>query len=131
MSNIPTVQAIYAAFGRGDIAEILSHLAEDVEWEHDWGMEPLPLYRPRRGRAEVPGFFAELAKYEFLRFEPQGFLEGAGMVAVPIQLELKVKATGRPIRDLEMHLWTFGPEGKVTRFRHLVDTRQFEAAQSP
>ena len=33
MSNVPTVQAIYEAFGAGDGPGFLSHLADDVEWE--------------------------------------------------------------------------------------------------
>jgi hypothetical protein len=53
------------------------------------------------------------------------YLEGSGMVAVPIHLELRVKATGKTIRDLEAHLWTFGDDGLVRRMRHFVDTEQF------
>jgi ketosteroid isomerase-like protein len=126
--QIETVQAIYAAFGKGDVPGILAHLDPDVDWEHDWGGEPLRWYRPRRGRAAVPGFFEALADFEFLRFEPIAFLEGAGMVCVPIHLELKVKANGKVIRDLEAHLWSFGADGAVKRFRHLCDTAQFAAA---
>ena len=33
MSNLPTVQLIYEAFGKGDIPAILDVIAEDVEWE--------------------------------------------------------------------------------------------------
>jgi ketosteroid isomerase-like protein len=126
--NIDTVKAIYDCFGKADIAGILARLAPDVQWEHDWGAEPLPLFAPRRGRDEVPKFFAMLDAFEFLRFEPVAFLEGANMVAVPVDLELLVKATGRRIKDVEAHLWTFGDDGLVTRFRHLADTRQFAQA---
>ena len=34
MSNLQTVQDIYAAFGRGDIPAILDELADDVRWDH-------------------------------------------------------------------------------------------------
>ena len=34
MSNVHTVQEIYAAFGRGDVPAILSRLSESVEWEY-------------------------------------------------------------------------------------------------
>jgi ketosteroid isomerase-like protein len=122
--NVETVKDLYARFGRGDVPGILERLAPDVEWEHDWGAEPLPLYVPRRGRAAVAGFFEALAAFEFLRFEPAAFLEGADMVAVPIHLALRHKASGRELRDLEMHLWTFGAEGLPRRFRHFADTRQ-------
>lgn len=126
--NVATVQAIYAAFGAGDIAAILAHLDEDVAWEHDWGAGTLELYRPRRGRAEVPGFFAALQAVEITRFEPVNFLAGGDQVAVPIRLEARVRANGRHVRDYEMHLWTFGAGGRVVAFRHLADTWQWAAA---
>lgn len=126
--NADTVKAIYDCFGRGDVSGILARLAPDVEWEHDWGGPALKWYPPRRGRDGVVQFFATLADFEFLRFEPSAFLEGGNMVAVPIHLELRVKANGKVIRDLEMHLWTFGDRGFVSRFRHLVDSHQFALA---
>jgi ketosteroid isomerase-like protein len=127
--NVDTVKTIYACFGKGDLAGILERLDPDVEWEHDWSGPTLKWYAPLRGRAEVPKFFdAILTDFEFVRFEPAAFLEGGNMVAVPVQLELLVKANGRRIRDLEAHLWTFGEDGLVTRFRHLVDTHQFALA---
>lgn len=126
--NTDAVKAIYEAFGRGDVPAILARLAPDVAWEHDWGGESLKWYQPRRGRDAVPAFFASLADFEFVRFEPFAFLEGDDMVAVPVRLELVYKPNGRRIRDLEMHLWTFGPDGLVAAFRHLVDTHQFAQA---
>ena len=106
--HVETVKKIYERFGAGDVPGILAHLAADVEWEHDWHGPRLKWYAARRGPAEVVGFFQSLADFEFLRFEPQAFLEGGDMVAVPVRLELRVKANGKIIRDLEMHLFTFG-----------------------
>ena len=79
----------------------------------------------------MPDFFASLADFEFVRFEPFAFLEGASMVGVPVRLELVFKANGKRILDLEMHLWTFGPDGLVTGFRHLVDTHRWAQASLP
>lgn len=76
----------------------------------------------------MPGFFATLADFEFVRSEPFAFLEGGAMVAVPVRLELVCKANGKRIRDLETHLWTFGPDGQVTGFRHFIDTQQWAQA---
>jgi hypothetical protein len=126
--NVDTIKAMYECFGRGDVPGILARLAPEVEWEHDWGGPTLRWYEPRRGRDSVAGFFSALADFEFVRFEPFAFLEGGNMVAVPVHLELRVKANGRMIRDLEMHLWTFREDGLVARFRHLVDTLQFAQA---
>jgi len=127
-SNADAVKAIYESFGRGDVPTILARLAPDVAWEYDWGGESLKWMEPRRGRDAVPGFFATLADFEFARFEPFAFLEGDNMVAVPVRLELVYRSNGKRIRDLEMHLWTFGPDGLVTGFRHFVDTQQWAQA---
>jgi ketosteroid isomerase-like protein len=127
--HIETVQAIYAAFGRGDVPAILAHLSPDVEWEHDGVDHGVPYLRPRRGRETIGGFFADLgANVEITRFEPLAFLAGGDQVAVPIRFECRLRRNGRAVKDLEMHLWTFGADGRVARFRHVLDTHQHAAS---
>ena len=65
--------------------------------------------------------------YAFVPLNPQMLNRRSKHSAVR-QFEGVVKATGRRIRDLEMHLWTFAPDGKVARFRHVVDTHQHVTA---
>lgn len=127
-SNIPTVQAIYRAFGAGDVPAILSHLDPEVEWEHDWGIEPLPIFAARKGRDAVPAFFEGLSAIDIWRFEPVNLLEGGNQVVAVIRLGATARKSGIAVNDLEAHLWTFGADGRVTGFRHLCDTRQFERA---
>ena len=124
--HVKTVQAIYDCFGRGDIPGVLEHLDPGVRWDADWGMTPPPLYKARIGHDEVPKFFAALGDYDLVRFEPQDFLAGGDWVAVPAQFELRHKTTGKVAADLEVHLWRFGPDGKVVWFRHVLDGRLFE-----
>lgn len=127
--HIPTLQRIYAAFAAGDLPGVLAHLSPDIDWEHDRTVPVHPLFRPGRGYARVMEFFTELARdWEFLQFEPQGFLAGGDRIAVPIRLGLRNRTTGREAHDLEIHLWTFGPDGKVAALRHCVDTAQLQAA---
>jgi ketosteroid isomerase-like protein len=92
------------------------------------GAPPPPdLYRARRGHDGVRDFFIEIGRdFDFLRFDPVAFLAGDDMVAVPIHFRLRHKATGREFGDLEVHLWTFGSAGQVTRLRHVLDARPFE-----
>jgi ketosteroid isomerase-like protein len=127
-SHIETVQTMYGAFGRGDVPAILAGLSDNVEWEHDSSDHGLPWFKQRRGPAEVGGFFSDLGDLSIERFEPQSFLASADQVAVTIAIDIVVKATGRRIRDLAIHLWTFAPDGKVARFRHFVDTHQYVLA---
>jgi ketosteroid isomerase-like protein len=123
--NVETVKTAYACFGRGDVPGILALLAGDVEWEYEWGGEPLKWFKPRRGPADVAGFFQSLADFDITRFEPFAFLEGGDTVAGLVRL---VKATGRKVKDLEVHLFTFTADGKVKSFRHVIDTRQLALA---
>jgi hypothetical protein len=122
MTNVESIQALYDAFGRGDVAAILDQLADDVEWDQDAPAYGVPIYEPGVGKDHVRRFFeAVQADLEFVRFEPTSFLSGGDQVAVPIKLEAKVKPTGKVLEALEIHLWTFGAEGKVRRFFHCID----------
>lgn len=123
MSNIETVQAIYASFGAGDIPAILAQFSEDVEWEYGQGPTDVPWLQPRKGRAAVGGFFEALGALEFHKFELTKLLQGDDVVAALIDIEFTVKLTGRRVAERdEIHLWHFGADGKVTRFRHGADT---------
>lgn len=125
MTNIERVQQIYAAFGRGDVPTILGLLAEDVEWEYGVNSTDVPWLQPRRGRANVGGFFEALSALEFLRFEPTQLFANGDTVVALIELEAKVTATGRPIVETdEVHIWHFDSRGQVARFRHRADTHQ-------
>ena len=128
MNHVTTVQQIYEAFGRGDVATILGHLADDVSWDQDAPGYGAPIYEPGVGKGHVERFFAALQDLEFLKFEPTNMLSGGDQVAVPIDVEVRVKATGKTVRALEVHLWTFGEDGKVTRFFHCIDRHAFVLA---
>jgi len=134
MTNTETVREIYAAFGRGDIPAILDALADDVRWEH-WPdgsgaqRHGVPWLAERTGRDDVAGFFASLAALDIHAFEPVELLTGERTVAAVIHIDMTVRATGERIRDREVHLWSFGDDGRVTEFGHVVDTaKHVEAA---
>jgi uncharacterized protein len=128
MSNVDAVRAIYEAFGQGDFPAILDRLAEDVAWDQDAPGYGVPIYEPGVGKAHAARFFELLQDLEFHRFEPTNFLVGGDQVAVTIDIEVTVKATGKSAKALEIHLWTFGPDGKVKRFFHAIDRHAFVLA---
>jgi len=128
MSNIETVQALYSAFGTGDIAAILDLVSDDVSWDA-WdppsdAQRRISFLAERRGRDEVAGFFGLIAEtFDFKRFEPREFYESAaGGVVARILFEAEVKATGKTVSDIEVHVWSFDEDGKVASFRHVLDT---------
>ncbi len=57
---IQTVKDAYSAFGRGDVATILSMLAPDVSWELEAPAE-ISFAGIRKGPEAVKGFFQAIA----------------------------------------------------------------------
>ena len=133
MSNLPTVQRLYEAFGQGDTATILDLVADDVAWE-EWadnraqaaGVRHL---QPRRGKAGVEEFFGIIATFEVTDFQVLALMEGGNQVVAEIVIEAKLPNGGH-YRDEELHLWTFDEAGQITRLRHYVDTAKHIAADS-
>jgi len=126
MSSLEAVKNIYEAFGRGDIAAILSFLADDIDWElwldNTVQTADVPYLRYKKGVAGVAEFFGEVAKLGIKEFKVLSVMEGCRQVAAEIEI---VTAT---YHDEEIHLWTFNEDGKVSRFRHYVDTAKHIAA---
>jgi quercetin dioxygenase-like cupin family protein len=120
---------MYEAFGRGDVGSILDHLADDVEWDVGKRDTGLPYLRERRGIEEVAGFFADLAaNLELTRFEPEALCDGGSVVAVPVVHAGRAIGGGEVPPTQEVHLWRFGPDGKVTSFEHILDLAVHERA---
>jgi uncharacterized protein len=127
--NSATVAAIYAAFGRGDVAFILDQLDDDVEWEHGARDTGLPYLRPRSGRDQVADFFPALSStLELTHFEPLRICDGGDIVVVPVLHAGRIVGGGEVPMTMEAHEWRFTPDGKVASFRHLFDYRVHEDA---
>jgi hypothetical protein len=123
MNNLRTTEAIYEAFGRGDIPAILSRLADNVEWEYGATPTDVPWLQLRRGRDGAGAFFASLAGIEIESFAPKRLLDGGNVVVALVDIRFTVKATGKRVSEEdEVHIWHFDREGKVARFRHRLDT---------
>jgi ketosteroid isomerase-like protein len=124
--NLAVVSAIYEAFGRGDVQDILERLADEVQWE-SWTdnfaqRADVPYLRYKNGRQAVPEFFQEVGKLGIRDFRVVSLMAGENQVAAEIEIETAT------FSDEEIHLWNFNDEGKVSRFRHYVDTAKHIAA---
>ncbi len=121
MSNLTTIQAIYEAFGNGDLPGALAHMSEDIAWEPELPDYGLPWLQPGRGKAHVAAFFTALGTaMDFAGLEPLNWLEGGDQVAVVVRASASVR--GNPLPGYEVHLWTLGADGKATALSHFVDT---------
>ena len=134
MGNLAAVQAIYEAFGNGDVPAIIDQMAEVVEWEH-WEdnhaqKAGVPSLQARNGKAGVSEFFAVAATMGITDFQVLNLMEGGDQVAVTVVIETDLPGGGH-YRDEEIHLWSFDQSGKVNGLRHYVDTAKHLAAWSP
>jgi uncharacterized protein len=129
--NLATTQGIYEAFGKGDVPGLLSPLADDVAWEQ-WGENHaqragVPWLQERRGPDGAAEFFGIAAGWEIHDFQVLSMMAGGNQVAVEVLMDA-TPTGGSRFRDEELHLWTFGEDGNVTRLRHYVDTAKHIAA---
>jgi ketosteroid isomerase-like protein len=131
MSHRETVQEMYAAFGRGDVAAILERLDPHIDWEYDASPTEVPWLQPRQGPAGAAEFFTSLGELDFHRFEPKAILAEGQTVVALVDVDATVRKTGARVEELdEVHIWNFGNDGRVTRFRHRADTlKQLRAWQ--
>ena len=128
MSNLDTVQAMYEAFGRGDIAFIMEQLAEDVRWEDGALDHGVPWLTPGVGKDHVMGFFGHIGGFDFKRFDLQSVSSDGDIVVGVLSVAAVVTTTGGSFDNLEIHVWRFNPQGKVAAFNHVLDTVQHVAA---
>lgn len=133
-SPLQAVEAIYAAFGEGNVPAILDVLSPEVEWE-SWSdnlaqRAGVPWLLPRRGHAGVAAFFELIGTWRIREFSVLSMMAGGHQVAVEFVLEADLP-NGRHFRDEEIHLWTFGPDGRVVRLRHYADTAKHIRAAAP
>jgi hypothetical protein len=127
--RVATVQAIYQAFGRGDIAAIQGRVRPDTQWDFNGGRAEVPWHKPVKSRAEVAAFLGSFgSSNEVHRFEPREFIASGQHVIVEIHLEYTVRATGRRVLQDQLHWWSFDDQGQVARLRHFEDTAQVLAA---
>jgi ketosteroid isomerase-like protein len=119
------VSSIYDAFGRGDLAAVLERVAEDVSWE-EWPDNSaqragVPWLQHRRGKEGVKEFFDFVSQVEIHKFRVMRLMAAGNHVAAEVVVDF-VLPSGARYQDEEVHLWTLGADGKVTRVRHYVDT---------
>jgi ketosteroid isomerase-like protein len=119
--NVKTVQAVYEAFGRGDVGTILEVLTDDV----DWAVEPngpAPWNGLRRGKDEVARFFQAIAETsEVTEFTPLAFATNDTDVMTVIRYAFRVPATGKS-GAMDLHHWWRFRNGKVCFVRGTEDT---------
>jgi len=115
--NVDVVRVAYEAFGRGDLATVAEHLAEDAEWETS---ESLPLGGLVRGRDAIIGNFSQLPSYwSSFSVVPEEFIDaGDHVVVTGVQ---HATGPGGSFDARFLHLFTLSG-GKVVRGEFISDS---------
>jgi uncharacterized protein len=127
--NKRAVQAIFEAFGRGDIPAVLEHVSEDVTWKAP-GPEVVTYFGDRRGHAGATEFFVQLGtNVDFEHFEPGAFVAEGDKVVVLGRERGRVKGTGKTFDNEWALVFTFDG-GKVSAFQCYENTAAIAEAFS-
>ena len=116
------MQAVYEAFGRGDLPAILDVVTDDVDWASEPDSTTAPWHGVRHGKAELPGFFTALADTaEVLEFTPLAFTASDTDVMAVIRFAIKVRATGKST-TMDLHHWWRFRDTKICFYRGTENT---------
>ena len=122
-ANKKTIEAVYGAFGRGDVAAILERVSDGTQWDFSVAGSDVPWHAPVRGKAALPQFFARMGEHmTWEAFEPRAFVSDGRNVVVKLRLAYTVKKTGRKVDEEQVQWWSFDDAGRITALRHYEDT---------
>ena len=133
-----TIEGMFAAFTRGDMAAVLDCYADDV----DYGSSRLatglsinyaqaagvPWLQRRQGKAAVAQHLGAVGELEITDFAILGFLSGDNTVIVQVVIQAKWTPTGFTFHDEELQYFQFNGAGKIIKTRHYLDTAKHMAA---
>jgi ketosteroid isomerase-like protein len=126
--KVESVQRLYGAYARGDVAAVLAELADDVDWAAEAAGTGVPWWGPYRGKDAVPGFFAAIGEnVDVNDFEIRSYLANDDEVVAVVRWSFTVKATGKVASMFMQHWWRF-EDGRIASFRGSEDTAQSLAA---
>lgn len=119
--NVRTVEAVYAAFGRGDLGALLHTLAEDVVWQHP-GPADIPWAGERHGRDEVAEFFIAVNQHlDVEQFAPRTFVSRGDEVIVLGHERMRTRTGGRVYETDWVHAFMLR-DGRIVGYREYTDT---------
>lgn len=128
-ANVLTVQADFAAFGRGDIQTIINSAAENVAWKHFGNPSVVPFAGTFNGHEGVGRFFQAVGtSSQFSLFEPQSFEESGNTVTATVNMKSTVLATGKEFSGSVVMVFTFDTAGKITNWEATGDAATLDAA---
>ena len=122
--NVELVQAIYAAFGAGDVPGVVGRMSPEIVWNEAENF-PYADRNPYLGpEAILTGVYARLGTdWEGFAAVPDEYLDAGDTVVVLGRYGGTHKATGQALDAQLAHVWRLA-DGKVVAFQQYTDTLQ-------
>lgn len=118
--NVELVQQCYAAYGNGDIEQVIACMTPDVAWELA-DVPGVDFSGRRQGCDQVREFFRLNAEQQEVRaFAPREFIAQGDRVVVLGHGAWTVRRTGLDFESDWVHVFTLR-DGKVAAFREFMD----------
>ncbi len=129
--NIKTIQTVYEAFGRGDVAAILEVVTDDVDWATEAASRDVPWYGPVHNKAELAAWFQAIGEnVEVEEFTPISFAANDTNVHTAVRFGFKGRNTGKRGSMLLQHFFRFSGN-KIEYYRGSEDTALTAATLRP
>ena len=125
-SNADTLRGMYDAFGRGDVPGLLGAMDDKIEWQ-----EPasLPFDDQVGPQAIAENIFGPVtSQMDGFVVDVREIVDGGDIVCGIGVYRGKGAENGVALDADFVHVWRFGPDGKVTGFRTYTDTHLWRQA---
>lgn len=114
--NKQAVIDAYEAFGRGDIEAVIGMNAADAVWAN-YSSDASPLSGEFKGFDSIGAFFGAIGEHiDMTEFDMAPIAAEGDTVVSRGHQTYTVKKNGKKVSGPVVHIFTFGPDGKVTRF---------------
>lgn len=126
-TNKETIEAIYNAFGQGNIPFILDTVSDEFMWTDPSDPAIIPQGGTFIGKSGFLGFFEKLGdKIDTTHFEVENYLAEGNTVVASGKHGVRVKTSGQEYTNNWIMIWDF-ENGKPVKGRSVFDTHQYEA----
>jgi ketosteroid isomerase-like protein len=127
MGNNPdTVRGVYDAFAKGDVAAVLAAMDAKIDWQ-----EPasLPFENQVGPDAVAENIFGPVvSQIGGFTVTVNEIVDGGDIVCTIGVYGGTGAKTGTELNAEFVHVWRFGPDGKITGFRTYTDTHLWRQA---
>ncbi|MBA4854022.1 nuclear transport factor 2 family protein [Emticicia sp. BO119] len=126
-TNKETVEAMYQAFGQGNIPFILGTVSEEFTWTDPSNPAIVPQGGTFVGKSGFLDFFEKLSeKVETTLFAVDNYLAEGNTVVASGRHGVRIKTSGQDYTTNWIMIWDF-ENGKPIKGRSVFDTNQYEA----